>query len=780
MPTSTELWHDHLEWAGGLWSGRSLVLVLGLALALAVLALAAYNSRSLVSLRRRAVLLGMRAALLLSLLLVLAQPSWVTKSDRQSGKRIAVVLDRSGSMATGKRGERRWDRAAAAVRSLGERGGTALWAIGDHLEPLRDLRDIARVQPDAAQTDLLTALTSLREQAGQGTLQAVVLVSDGLDTAALSVRNGLGTTALDADSLQRVRDLGVPVHSVHIDDTKPVKDVAVAAVRLSKFGFARTYMPVSVDIEMSGLGDEKGALSLQLRDNGKLVATQAVPIAGLPRRTIELELQPMHVGPHIVQAQLAPLPDEATIANNVAYAGVSVVRDRVRVLHLAGQPSWDTRFLRTHLRANPAIDLVSFYIMVGDGAGAYVAGEDTTLIPFPAKEIFEDSLSGFDLIILHNFPYGPFQLDHYMPQLTRHMRVGGGLLVLGGPLALSAGGYHGTPLADLLPLQLEPPAEDGGWAEGRIVPTLTPLGIGHPLAMLARDPAANEVAWARHRWLGRNTALQAREGASVLVTDASGRALLAVGEVADGRSAVLATGSLWTWAFGADGLEGELTGDQAVPESEATVADARNDYHRLLDQLTAWLVHDPDFDLLRLAVPAEAVPVGQPLRVVATLRDGAGHPIGDAPLKWALVEPGQLTSELKGDQPGPRTDAKGQGSLALPSLTPGAWLLVVEALWQGRPQRATATIVVTAAAAESAHIQPSDRLLQLLAKASGGTVWSNGAPVGPVPVIAHDPNDAVSRADTVHTEVWSRPEVLVWLLLLLCGEWILRRRWGLA
>ncbi|MBM4345743.1 MAG: hypothetical protein FJ100_20405 [Deltaproteobacteria bacterium] len=116
----------------------------------------------------------------------------------------------------------------------------------------------------------------------------------------------------------------------------------------------------------------------------------------------------------------------------------------------------------------------------------------------------------------------------------------------------------------------------------------------------------------------------------------------------------------------------------------------------------------------------------------------------------------------------------------MPDLPAGAWLIVVEVDWHGRPQRAVVPVVVARSTAEVAAIQPDDRLLHLVAKASGGTLWQGQPPASGVPVAAAAQGDPLARADLVHTELWSRPEVLLALIALLSVEWALRRRWGLA
>ena len=752
---------DHLEWAlGWTWGPRAFVL----ALALAVLWLAALNLRALASWRRRGVLFGIRLALVASLLGVLMQPTWVSLGQRPGSRSLAVLVDRSASMAQAPAGQRRWDAALLAASKLAADMPVELLALDDRLEKFGSVRKLREAKPTGAGTDLLGALAALGESHRVAGLAAVLLLTDGLDNGDLRARNPAGPAPLDNESAEVIARLRVPVHSLLLADKAPVRDVALAAVRSSAFGFTRTFMPVSVDIEVSGYGKQSGSLAVTLSDNGRPSSTRQIPLAGPTRRTIDFDFQPLHVGPHLLEAAIVPLPDEATDSNNRGYATLHVVRDRTRVLHLAGHPSWDTRFLRSHLRGDPSVDLVSFYIMVGQGSGAFVSADDTTLIPFPTREIFEESLTSFDLVILQDFPFGPFQVEQYLPQLRAYVHGGGAFLVIGGKQALSAGGYYGTALAEWLPVRLQAlGGADVGFSEGPLNLALTPAGATHPITQLAHDAETNAAVWAHHGWQGRNTALQAGESGHVLVTDSGGHPLLAVGEVDQGRSAVLATDSLWAWAFPPAAAEGARDRSRA-------------DYHQLLDQLFAWLLHDPDLDALRLEVVGLAGP-SKPAQVRISAHGVNGESLPGLVLRVGWAPLTQMPAAPNLQTYAEQTDAQGQVLVTLPELPAGAHLVTVEAPIAGHAQRASVPLWVRAADREVAQLQPSDDLLQKLAASSGGRVW-RALPKRQAISLAQP--DAADLADRVHSDLWSRPGVLLWLVSLLGLEWTLRRRWGLA
>lgn len=758
---------NHLEWSLQ-WGPLPWALVL--VVAVVVLGLSAWNLRQLASVPRRAVLFLYRVLTVAALLAVLAQPTWVKTAERPGGRQLAVVVDRSQSMQTGDGADERWKRAVGVAAKLASAQPVLLFAAGETLQPVQSIAALAALAPTAGSTDLLGALQQLAASQRAGTLGGVVVISDGLDNGALALRNPEGAGALDTDSAEALAALRAPVHGVVVSDPKAVRDVAVAAVRSSAFGFARTFLPVRVELELLGYTGASGELTLTLSDNGEVVATERVPLDGPTRRSIPLEIQPLQVGHHVLQAEVAALPDEATEANNRAATSLRAVRERTRVLHLAGHPSWDTRFLRLWLRGNPAVDLISFYVMVGQGSGMYVAAEDTTLIPFPTEEIFEQSLSSFDLLVFQDFPFGPFHVERYLPQLQRYLTGGGALLVLGGPQSLSAGGYHGTQVADWLPLRLMPlEGADPGYRDGPVVPKLTPAGKLHPVSRLHPDAEVTQTRWQRHGLVGRNTALVAAEQGQVLVTDEADHPLLAVGELGAGRSAVLATDSLWTWAFAGD------------DDKDDNREHRRADYVRLLDQLMGWLLRDPEMALLQLELLAP-VPPGTLPRLQVTLRGPGGEPGAGAALLMgkAVLGPlaaGRPASDVPLEPLGVQTDASGRAVLALDGLPPGAYNLTVGATLRGQTERATLPVVLQPNQAESARLQPTDQWLQLLARATEGRVWTASEVPAVLPLASRDLADV---ADKVHEPLWNHPIVLVVLVGLLTLEWTFRRRWGLA
>ena len=112
-----------------------------------------------------------------------------------------------------------------------------------------------------------------------------------------------------------------------------------------------------------------------------------------------------------------------------------MIRDRVRVLHLCGRPSWDERFLRSMLRRDPNVDLVSFFILRTE-TDEQPWTRRPVADPFPDQEIFEEQLQSFDLVIFQNFNYAPYGVEPFLPGVRDYVEEGGALAMIGGDLVV--------------------------------------------------------------------------------------------------------------------------------------------------------------------------------------------------------------------------------------------------------------------------------------------------------------------------------------------------------
>ncbi|MDE2291660.1 MAG: hypothetical protein KGL53_06225, partial [Elusimicrobia bacterium] len=234
---------------------------------------------------------------------------------------------------------------------------------------------------------------------------------------------------------------------------------------------------------------------------------------------------------------------------------MQVIRQKYRIMFLAGRPSPEYVSLREFLKSDPNHELVSFVILRNPENVSPVPDNELSLIPFPATEIFVNSLSQFDLFILQDFAYWRFNLPQaYLENLRRFVAQGGALLVISGSNALAKGGYRGTPLEDVLPVNLTDRPDEfvPGLFKPRVAAPDNPLlNLGLP-----KDEAA--ALWKELPPLDGWTRFSSvKPDASVLLAHPTERTaaggplpVVAVRSYGKGKVMLVGTDSTWRWKLG--------------------------------------------------------------------------------------------------------------------------------------------------------------------------------------------------------------------------------------
>ena len=139
-------------------------------------------------------------------------------------------------------------------------------------------------------------------------------------------------------------------------------------------------------------------LQLTLKQDGAPVTTRSVVVQGeVEEIPISLQTTPTRPGTFLYSVSVQELPGEAVASNNSLSFPVTVRRDQIRVLQVAGRPGWDVRFLRRLLKSDPNVDLVSFFILRETGDPPGLPESELSLIPFPVVELFGSALGGKEL-----------------------------------------------------------------------------------------------------------------------------------------------------------------------------------------------------------------------------------------------------------------------------------------------------------------------------------------------------------------------------------------------
>jgi len=750
-----------LVWGTQLSRGWCVFLCVVATAAIAISAVALWRERR----RGRArLLLGLRTAAVLLCLIVALQPRLEFGQVTVIPNHVAVILDMSRSMGVvpPDRGPGRSARALAILKTAeptltewSENGHpVGFYSLGESLSPTS--REALSAPPLGETTRLGEAVGELYERMAGRDVGAVVILSDGIDTGRL------GTGGLDEETRKAITALGAPIHTILIGE-KELRDLSIAQVLADDFAFVRSPIKLEAVIHHHGLSGRMIEVSL-LREGRTLDVKLVTLRKDAEEERVIFDFTPDRPGNFVFEVRTPVLQGEALPGNNQHAFTLRVIRDRVRVLHVNGRPSWDERFLRSMLRLNPNVDLVSFFILRTDTDEMPLGQGEMSLIPFPYKEIFDEQLPTFDLLIFHNFNFKPYWVEPYLPGVRRYVEAGGSLAMIGGDLSFASGLYGSSALAEALPVDLSGIPTDGPGSQTTddFRPRLTAEGRTHPVTSLSLDERENAGMWASlPPLMGINRVAGLMPGARALLThpkdksaDGKPAPVLAVRDYGRGRTLAMLTDTSWNWAFPAAG-QGQ---------------DGRA-FQRFWESAMRWLVRDPALTLLRLELQRSDYRRDQPvLGRVRTLRPD----FTPAPQVVVAVEARRVDEQEKiVRQAEVVTGAEGDAPLDLGLLPPGAYRLVGRATLEGRTVEEQSTFVVRAEGKELSDVVARPGLLRAMSEASGGVAMD-----GAWGSFSVNPPRKVRVGSVRAVEIWCHPLLLLLVVGLLASEWVLRRRAG--
>jgi hypothetical protein len=482
----------------------------------------------------------LRALSLICLLIAIANPH-LKREDREPLHDVAaIVVDDSQSQATAGRTE----RTKAILKDLESK----LKAFPD-----LDVRVVHSTSSDGERdgTMLFTDLAKALADVPPDRLAGVIMITDG------EVHDVPGSAAAFG--------FEAPVHALLTG--KPGEfDRRLEVLRAPRFGLVGGTQNVEVKVSETA-PSSAGAVKLTITHQGEAPTTETVRVG--EKVTIPVKID--HAGANIVEIEAEGAPGELATVNNRAVLTVEGVRENLRVLLVSGEPHAGERTWRNMLKSDAAVDLVHFTILRPPEKQDGTPINQLSLIAFPTRELFQEKLDQFDLIIFDRYQRRGVLPLLYLENVAHYVERGGAVLVSAGDDYASPLSLYRTPLGQVLPA-----VPTGRVVEGPFKPELTDLGQKHPVT--ADLPGSGEQSdktdnpsWGR--WFRVVDAEP--QNAEVLMKGGEGKPLLVLGQRGQGRVALLLSDHIWLWARGYDG---------------------GGPYTDLLRRLAHWLMKEPDLE----------------------------------------------------------------------------------------------------------------------------------------------------------------------------------------
>lgn len=372
------------------------------------------------------------------MVLALLDPDFKFSSWNSTPAKVLILQDISSSMDLRDDGSStRSARAAALIRQL-EAGAPS--SIRFEVLPFdTTVHESGFVPKNGADrdTDLAAMFLALGSQANLADADGAIVVTDGGD---------------ETVELAGVPSLPLAIVGVGASPDS-WNDIGIGAVTAPASVEEKSQFDLEADLyARPGTHENLSALKVSLDEghdkNWTEVQSETIDLSSL-HAAAAFHVQANGTGAQRYRVRLPELPGELTYANNTRIVNVQVQQRALHVLYFTQELGVDYKYLRTELGADPGVAFTAMYRVLEDQFT--VQGDRTGFQDlaqgFPTKD---DVLKRYDCVILGSFGASQFT-DAQAQTLVRYVENGGALILLGGESSFGRGGYADSKLAPLMP-----------------------------------------------------------------------------------------------------------------------------------------------------------------------------------------------------------------------------------------------------------------------------------------------------------------------------------------
>jgi len=584
---------------------------------------------------------------------------------------------------------------------------------------------------------------AIRELPGQAPA-AVVMLTDGVETQAPTLE----------ETMRNTRALRVPLYAVAVGSEKKRPDLSLENLLVEDMVFPGDRLQLEATLRATGFAGQKTSVKLFAGQSQTVLAKTEIemPTDGQDVQ-VQLALRPTESGDLALKLVAEPLEGEANIENNVVRQVVKVSDKKIRTLLVQASPSYEFRALKSLLERDPAIDL---QVLLHEADADYSEVEAAAVAEFPATQ---QQLNEYDVLILGdvNPTLLPRQIWPMIEQFVSESA--GGMIAIAGPEYMPQAFRNVSAIQTLLPIEFADTSLADSTSQQTYTIEPTSYGRGVPSMQLGNSESESISIWQSLpsvQW--RLTQTRPKPGAQILATSSSDASdmqpVILRHYVGAGEVLFHATDETWRWRWRTDDRYFARYWGQAVRRlARGRLADNRQG--------------------IQLNADRSKYKSGEPVQLQVRYRRPSQSPDDQGNIVVELQGATGSRQEVALRQ---RTYHRGLYEAELHNLTPDRY----EARYYAENDNAATQVTrfeMQQPSRELARIAVDKHSLQAAAELSGGRVVSLESAVE---LFEDLPAPLQTKSDLLPTQnLWNNHIVILFFVLILTTEWLLRRRFGM-
>jgi hypothetical protein len=732
-----------LSWG---WAGMVLLLLL---LVPIILYFYRFEERQ-ISVSDKRTFLGLRLLFVVLFALLLAGPIIVVSGNIPQKNRLAVLIDSSRSMSIKADDETRLEKVKKAfserklLARLQNKTGIMpeIFSFAENVSPIspQEIEQFS-IKPTGNQTDISGAAKNLIGNLGEGSLLGLIMLTDGVHT-------------IGENPAVTLANLRTPVYFVGPGGHDASIDWAINVPRPPATGYLNSSVRVRGEVSRYNLADS--SIKVKVTRDGEPFDEIEVRFDGQSNRAaFALNIPCDKEGSSRFELSVPVTEGEITDENNSAGFLLKVVRERLNILAVSGEPSWETKFFINAVSTDPNAHLVSWVRLKDD---RWLCNREFKVQKAVRKPTLTEDFKNCDVLVLRGVPFGFIQ--GLAEEIVARLESGSlGLLILPAGKGLSGLGYQGTGLEKILPVKLG--SENWRGTPGNMI--LPSADTAYNFLRLADDPIENLEFFATlPKFEGLYEYGEKSAGAEIILSStvrngADPLPFMVRNRVGQGNIIMITGGPLWPAGF------------RLVPSDRGLAP-----YAALMVNMMKWLANRREDAQVSIEMPASRGYIGQPSRIRVWVSNARHQLQSGAQVSINVVDEKNQSTALTCME----TSEKGCYEATFVPAYRGMHRIEASARLQGREAgNSKIEFLVENPTAEFEDPQIKVDLMTRLASETGG-IYTDVANIEPlISAINVVPGQKLETRMLDLRDSWA---ILLLMLVFPLAEWYLRRIRGLS